>query len=107
MTLSTCAEGALAGSQVGIEPELHTIEKVKSSPIDEGISARLVFGSKEDGSGEDSLKALDDPAIVIAVWWEPEEIEHLGGAFELNDAAPLSKGESSQPNRDEPILAKR
>ena len=83
------------------------IEKVESSPIDEGISARLVFCSKEDGSGEDSLKALDDPAIVITVWWEPEELEHLSCTLELNDAALLSKRQSSDPNRDEPILAKR
>src|SRR5689334_7466052 len=55
------------------EPELHMIEEVESSPIDNVAADGVVVRSKEDGRGEDPLESLDDASIVPAVFGHMEE----------------------------------
>jgi hypothetical protein len=92
---------------VRLEPEVEAIKKVESTPIDYTVPLRVIFGAEEDGGAEEALKALHHPAVMIAIGWELEEGQHLGGALKLHDAAFLLQGESGDPNGDEPVLAER
>ena len=87
------------------EPEVNLIKKVESSPLNQLASGRLLFGAEEDGRGKDALEALDDAAVIAAVLGKPEELQHLGGAFETYGAALLPEREGGNPDRDEAILA--
>jgi len=84
----------------GIEPELHAIEKVESTPVNQVVAGRLVFGAEENGCRKDSLEALNDPPIMIAVCGQVEEIEHLRSFLKSDGAALLPKRQSGDPDRD-------
>ena len=87
------------------EPEVEAIEEVETRPIDQPGTGWLLFGAEEDGRGKDALEALDDAAVIAAVLGKPEELQHLGGAFETYGAALLPEREGGNPDRDEAILA--
>ena len=90
---------------VVVEPKPHPIEEVKAGSINQAAAVGLVFGPKEDGGGKDTMEALHDAAIMAAVLGKAEEVEHLSGALETNDAALLLNGEGRDPDGNETVLA--
>jgi len=91
----------------GIEPELHAIEKVKSTPVNHAVAGRLVLGAEENSSRKDSLEALNDSPIMIAVRGQVEEIEHLRSSAKSDGAALLAERQRGDPDGDQAILAER
>jgi hypothetical protein len=89
----------------GFEPELHAIEELEARQIDDRRTLWLSFCAEEDGGREDPLKTLNHATIVRAILGEPEEIEELGGALEVNDSTLRLDGECRDPNRDQAVLA--
>ncbi len=89
-----------------VEPELHPIKKVESTPVDHVVPGRLIFGAEEYGGRKDSSEALNDPLIMVAIWRQIEEVQHLRGGLKSDRAALLPERQSSDPYRDEPVLAK-
>ncbi|MGA2078026.1 MAG: HEAT repeat domain-containing protein [Terriglobia bacterium] len=94
-----------SGSAVLVEPEMNFIEEVKSRPVNQLAAARLVLRAKEDGGSKDALEALHHAVVVAAILGKAEELQHLGGAIEVNGPAFLPEGEGGHPDRDEAILA--
>jgi hypothetical protein len=84
---------------------MNFIEEVKSRPVNQLAAARLVLRAKEDGGSKDALEALHHAVVVAAILGKAEELQHLGGAIEVNGPAFLPEGEGGHPDRDEAILA--
>ena len=91
-------------SRVGIEPQSHAIEEVKTAEVDESGAVWLFFGSEKDCGREDPLKASDEAAIVRAVLREVKEIEHLSRRSKLNGPALLLQGERGHPDGYQSVL---
>jgi len=90
---------------VFVEPKPHAIKKMKTRSIDQTAAIWLVFGPEEDRRGEDAMEALHNSAVMAAVLGEPEEVQHLSGAFEVDDAAFLLNGERRYPDWNQAVLA--
>ena len=87
-----------------IEPELHLVKKVETTPIDNEMFLELVFSSEEDCGGKDSLKGSFHSTVLGAVLAQPEVIEELRGAVKMKRGAPLLQGEGCQPDGNEAVL---
>jgi len=87
-----------------IEPELHLVKKVETTPIDNEMFLELVFSSEEDCGGKDSLKGNFHSPVLRAVFAQPEVIEELRGAVKMESRALLLQGEGCQPDGNEPVL---
>ena len=81
-------------------PKSEVIEEMETPPIDKTVSPWLIFGSEENGRGKDALKALHDPAVMTAILGQAKEVEHLGGALEMDDSTFLLHSESRYPYRN-------
>ena len=57
-----------------VEPKSNPIKKMKTCPISDGVSIRLIVGGKEDGRCEDPLEALHDAAVMATVFGKTEEV---------------------------------
>jgi hypothetical protein len=90
---------------VFVEPKPHPVKKMKTRSIDEMAAIRLVFGPEEDRGGEDAMEALHNSAVMAAILGEPEEVQHLSSAFEMDDPAFLLNGERRYPDGNEAVLA--
>jgi hypothetical protein len=89
------------------ESEMEVIKKVEACPVQQAATARLVLRAKEDGRGEDPLKALYDAPVIATVLGESEELQHLRSAIEMDRTASLPKCQSCHPNGNEAVLTKR
>lgn len=87
------------------KPQAHAIEEVKPTGVGHPVATRAVIRAEKHRGRKDSLKALQDSTIMTTVLGEMEKLEHLRGAAETDNAAPLPESECGDPNRDEPILA--
>lgn len=87
------------------KPKVHVFEKMKTRAVGQRVAAGPVVGAEENCGAEDSLKALDDAAVMTAVFGEVKEFKHLSGAAESDHATVLPESERGDPDRDEPILA--
>jgi hypothetical protein len=58
--------GGLAFELVELEP--HAIKEMKTTPINDWSGLSLFFGSEENRGAEEPPKAVDEPAIVRAVF---------------------------------------
>jgi hypothetical protein len=67
----------------------------------------VIFGSKEDRGGKDSLKSLNDSTVMESVFGKMEEVEHLSGAVEMDLAILLSESERCHPDGNQPVLTVR
>jgi len=90
---------------VFVEPKPHPIKKMKTRSIYETAAIWLVFGPEEDRRGEDAMEALHNSAVMAAVLGEPEEVQHLSSAFEMDNPAFLLNGERRYPDGNEAVLA--
>jgi hypothetical protein len=88
-----------------VKPGLHAIEKIKSLPINDAISFKVIFDTEENRGGEDVLVALHDAAVVAAVFAQAEEIEHLCDSLEADYSIFLLHGQGGHANRDETVLS--
>ena len=77
---------------VAIKPELHLIDEVETAPVDNWVFLEIIFGSKENGGGKDSLKGCLHSPVLGAVLTKSKVVEELGGTFESDDAVSLSQG---------------
>jgi hypothetical protein len=103
-----CVFGNLVGGKrlmVVVKPEMELVEKVETRRVGEVVSFRLIVCTDEDGRCKDSLKCLDDPPIVAAVFRQVKKVEHLSGAGKANGATFLADGERCYPDRDKAVLA--
>jgi hypothetical protein len=82
-----------------------SLSKALRRSIDETAAIWLVFGPEEDRRREDAMEALHNSAIMAALLGELEEVQHLSGAFEVNDAAFLLNSERRYPDGNEAVLA--
>jgi hypothetical protein len=55
------------GEALTVVPELEAIEQVEACRVSDHGSRTLLVGTKEDGSPEDSLKALGDAPEMEAI----------------------------------------
>jgi hypothetical protein len=101
-----CAIVGRGGLMVIVEPKSNPIEEVKTCPVSNVVSTRLIVGAKEDGGCEDPLEALNDAAIMTSVLSKTEEVQHLTGGVEADDPARLLHSECRYPDGNEPILTK-
>ena len=81
-----------------VEPELHSIKKVKPSEVDYSSSLRLLIRAKKHRGGKDALESCDDAAVMGTVFGHAEEVEHLRGRPKPNGSGFLSHGERRDPN---------
>ncbi len=79
---------------------------METRPIDDKTATWLILSTEENCGGEDALKALYESPIMASVLGKAEEIQHSGGAVEVDDATLLLDGERRDPNRDKTILPK-
>jgi hypothetical protein len=84
--------------RIGVEPESHAIEKMKTGGIDEVGPARLFVSSKKYRGGKDPLESSHQTPVVRTVFGEPKEIEHLGGRIEMDCPAFLLQSERRNPD---------
>ncbi len=87
------------------EPEMKSIEEVKTGPVKQVATGRLIFGTEEYGRGKYPLEAVDYAPVVASVFRKAKEFEHLRSTMEVNGPALLPEGESCYPDGDETILA--
>lgn len=90
---------------IAIEPESHTVEKVKAGPVHDSSVVRLLLGPEKDGCGEQTHETAQEPAVMWAVFRKAEEIQHLGACIEMDLTCLVPDGQSGNPNRNEPVLA--
>lgn len=90
-----------------VEPELNAIEEMEPSPVNDWSGLSLVIGSEENCGAEEPLEAVDEAAVVRAVFGKMEEVEHLGGGIEMKFAGFLPQRERRYPDGDETVLAER
>jgi hypothetical protein len=110
VTVDFAIEGFAEGDRVRMvaaigEPNVKLIKKVKTSPIDQTVAAGLFLGAEENCRSKDALKALRDATVIATIFRQSEEVQDLGGALEMYDAALLAEREGRDPDRDEPVLA--
>ena len=86
---------------------MNLIKEVKSCPVDQMVSCRLIFRSEKDGGRKDALKALRYTPVVAAILGKPEEIQNLGCTTEADCPALLTQGESSNPDGNQAVLTER
>lgn len=87
-----------------VEPEPHMIKKMEPRPVEDLAAFLLFVGAEENASRKDALAALNDTAVVEAVFGELKEVEQLGGAIKVNYAAFLLYRQGCSPERDEAVL---
>jgi len=80
---------------------------VEARPIDQHVGIGLFFGSEEDRCTENPLESPGEPGIMESVFGQAKEVKHLSGGIEPNLTGLLPEGERGNPDRDEPVLAKR
>ena len=90
-----------------VAPKSKAVEEVKACPVRKAVSHRLIVGTEEDGRREDPLEALDDAAVVAAVFGKAEEVQHPGGTVEVDPPTLLVDRECRNPDGNEPVLAER
>jgi len=71
------------------------------------VFPEMIFGSKENGGGKDSLESCLHSPVLGAVLTKSKVVEELGGTFEFDDAVSLPQGQYSEPDGDQPILPVR
>ena len=87
------------------EPQVHGIKKMKTRAVNHLVGAGLLFRTKENGGGKNSLETFDDASIMPAVFREVKELENFCSRSESHNAVLLADSERGNPNRDEPVLA--
>jgi hypothetical protein len=90
-----------------VAPKSKAVEEVKACPVRNAVSSRLIVGAEEDGRREDPLEALDDAAVVAAVFGKAEEVQHPGGTVEVDTPTPLLDSERRDSDGNQPVLAER
>jgi len=60
---------------VEIEPELHLIDEVETAPVDNRVFLEMIFGSKENGSGKDTLESCLHSPVLGAVLYEVDRFD--------------------------------
>lgn len=83
--------------RVGIEPEPHTIEEVKTAEVDEPGPAWSFLRSEKDCGREDALKPIDHALIVRPILWQVKEIEHSSSRIEMDRPTFLLQSEGRNP----------
>jgi hypothetical protein len=86
---------------------MNLIKEVKSCPVDQMFSCRLILRTEKNGGCEDALKALCYAPVVTAILGKPEEIQNLGCTMETDCSTLLPKGKRRDPDRNQAVLTKR
>lgn len=58
-------------------PELHLVEKVKTCPVNQVTSGRLILGAEKHGGCKDVLKCVNEASIVVSIRAKAEESQQL------------------------------
>ncbi len=91
-----CFAELLAWRWLG-KPEPNAIQEVKTTGVGYSVVTRAVIRAEKNRGRKDSLKALDDAAIMAAVLGEVKKLEHLGRAAEKLGAAANVAPASCRP----------
>jgi hypothetical protein len=59
------------------------IEEVETRPVDQRAVDWLLFHTEEDGPSENVLQGLNHEAVIAAVFRQPEGLQHLCSAPEV------------------------
>lgn len=103
--IEVAAAGAYLFVLGGVEPEFHAVEEVEPGPVDHCSRFGLLFSSEKDCGAEDPLEAIDNAAIVRAVFRKAEEIKHLSCGVKMNLAGFLPDCKRCDPDGDQAVLA--
>lgn len=96
---------AVAVLAVGVEPQGHPVEKMKSRPFNRRGLLKLVFGPEKDRGGEDPFETLYGTSIMRTISGKAKEIQHLASALEMYLAALLRDCKRRNPNGYQAVLA--
>jgi len=58
-----------------VEPELHAIKKMEPGDVETLASGPIFIGVKENASGKDALKTLNEATVMNAIFWKLQELE--------------------------------
>ena len=83
-----------------VKPEADAIEEMETHLIDQAMSLRLILGSEKHRSSKNALKSFDNATVMTAILGQAKEVEHLGGALEMDDSTFLLHSESRYPYRN-------
>lgn len=83
---------------IGVKPESHAVEEMKTREINEPGPAWCFLGSEKDCGREDTLKSRDQALVVRPIFGQAKEIEHLGRRIEMDCPVFLLKSEGRNPD---------
>jgi hypothetical protein len=83
---------------IGVEPEAHTIEEMKTGEIDEPGPTWCFLSPEKDRGSKNPLESSHQTSVVRTVFGEPKEIEHLCCRIEMDCSVFLLKSESGNPD---------
>ena len=88
-----------------IEPELHLINEVEAAPVDNRMFHEMIFRSKENGGGKDSLKSCFHSSVLGAILSKSKVVEELGWILEVNHPVVLLQRECGEPYWNQSVLS--
>ena len=86
-------------------PDLHLIEEMEAGVSVHADVLPFFVRAKENGGSKNALEAVDESAVVGAVFGKAESFQNLGCAFEVDEPIFAPERERRHPDRNEAVLA--